>query len=386
MIVIPSVKCTAVGSKFSLSGHLTYSYSTPAGNVVLNSTGTVAGTIAKGPATLPSGIEYFVPITIDNTQPTATSSPFQQMVNASSSVYNSYAAGNLQNVEFFYSNGTIIPSWLENYNSAGTLWWLKLGSIPASSSITVYMGFANTITNLFNNKTTGEAPSLSQTYGEYNNIENVMDQGLVYQIYYDSSGACDSTGYQTQLYNSILADGTTVAGCTSLVSSTSPFTTALSGTSQDVDGTTESNVIINYQEGYSGGAAYPNPPVLNPANSWLIKAIGWAEVSSPTVFYEFTDDGITLSSVSSSTADSSGKNWLGGTSSPNNLISEWYVQGGTLYSSPTVAEGVYRLEMDYFEYGGFAYTALWSNNTVEYYHADYPPNGVMPSVEYGVVS
>ena len=72
-----------------------------------------------------------------------------------------------QNVEFFYANGTIIPSWLENYTSGHAIWWVKTGSIAASSTLTIYMGFANKTTNLFNNKTTGEAPQLSSTYGEY---------------------------------------------------------------------------------------------------------------------------------------------------------------------------------------------------------------------------
>ena len=64
-----------------------------------------------------------------------------------------------QNVEFFYYNGSIIPSWLENYTSSHALWWLKLGSIPAGSSETVYVGFAPSTTNLFNTVNDGEAPT-----------------------------------------------------------------------------------------------------------------------------------------------------------------------------------------------------------------------------------
>jgi hypothetical protein len=80
-----------------------------------------------------------------------------------------------QNVEFFYPNGTIIPSWLENYTSSHALWWVKVGSIPASSSITIYVGFASSSTNLFNTVNDGEAPQLSSTYAEYDDGANVFN-------------------------------------------------------------------------------------------------------------------------------------------------------------------------------------------------------------------
>jgi hypothetical protein len=262
--------------------------------------------------------------------------------------------------------------------STSTNYWLKLGTINPQQSYIAFMGFVPPNRNLFNTTNDGEAPKLSPIYGEYNDIGNVMDSGLIYQIYFDNSGSCNSQSYQTQLYNANLGDGTTVSGCASMVSSTSPFTTLLSGTTQSVNGNNQNNVIINYQSGYSGGSPYPNPPVSNVGNSWDIKAIGWAELSSSTTFSEFSDDGITLSYANLSVSDSNGQNWLGSTSSPNNLISGWVPQGGTQYNSAAVPEGVYRLEMDYFEYGGGSYTALWSNNPVNYYHAAYPPNGVMP--------
>ena len=123
----------------------------------------------------PSSILYFSIVHITNTQNISTSQPFQQMLNVSYSLYKGYAASNFQNVEFFYSNGTIIPSWLEGYNySRNAIYWLKIGSIPASSSITIYIGFALNSTNLFNNKTTGEAPQLSSTYAEYDDGNNVF--------------------------------------------------------------------------------------------------------------------------------------------------------------------------------------------------------------------
>ena len=76
-------------------------------------------------------------LTITNTQSSATSNPFQQMVNITSADngWQLISNGNFgQNVEFFYSNGTVIPSWLESYSSSNAIWWLKIAAIPAGSS------------------------------------------------------------------------------------------------------------------------------------------------------------------------------------------------------------------------------------------------------------
>ena len=134
----------------------------------------------------PAGIVYSVPITLTNTQSAATPIPFQQMITMNSAAYASYEAPNLQNVEFYNSNGAVIPSWLESGNSntsTNTIYWLKLvNGIPANSSVTVNMGFASPSTNLLSTQTTGEAPQLSSTYGEYDNGDNI------FQVYYNFEG------------------------------------------------------------------------------------------------------------------------------------------------------------------------------------------------------
>jgi hypothetical protein len=127
---------------------------------------------------LPSGIIDYAPVVITNNQSSATAAPFQQEIVVNSNDFSSYEASNLQNVEFFNSNGQIIPSWLELGNSTygSTVYWLKLSSgIPASSSEIVYIGFASTSTNLFNSNNVGEAPTLSSTYGEYDDGPNVFN-------------------------------------------------------------------------------------------------------------------------------------------------------------------------------------------------------------------
>ncbi|MGP8057767.1 MAG: hypothetical protein ACLP9K_09240 [Nitrososphaerales archaeon] len=126
---------------------------------------------------MPSYVVYSVPIALTNQESIATPAPFQQMITVDSAQFSSYEATNLQNIAFFYSNGTIIPSWLESGNSnaaTGTVYWLRLADgIPARSSITIYMGFATTATNLMNNQVTGEAPDLGPA-GRYDDGNNVF--------------------------------------------------------------------------------------------------------------------------------------------------------------------------------------------------------------------
>jgi len=331
---------------------------------------------------------YYVPITLTNSQSSATSSPFQQMITIDSANYAKYEAGGLQNVEFSTlpaGQGTVLNAWIESgasNTSTSTVYWVNLtNGIPASNSITIYMTFMPT--NVMSSSgPTGEASQLSPTYGEYDDIANVMQPGLIYQIYYDSSGTCDNAGYQNNIYASSLENGVTISTCASFVSSTNPFITSQTGTTQNVDGTNQNNVIINYQEGYSGGSAYPNPPVSNNANSWIIKTIGWADLPDQQVtFYGMGDDGIAMG-YSTSGGSSSGVYWLGGTSNPNNVYNGWRDQGATTYSG-SLSPGTYRVEQDYFENGGGAYTAFWTNIPVNYYHASLPPNGVMPTVTIG---
>ena len=175
-ILIPNVACNSANIHYSLSAKIQYSYDVPTiGTQTINTTGTVAGTSITGK---PSTLTSYEPITITNTQSSATPNPFQQMINFTSSDpgFSSIATGNFgQNVEFFYYNGTIIPSWLENYTSTNGLWWLKIAAIPGGSSETVYVGFVPTSTSLFNTVNDGEAPQLSSTYAEYDDGFNVFN-------------------------------------------------------------------------------------------------------------------------------------------------------------------------------------------------------------------
>ena len=122
------------------------------------------GIASASTPTLPSGIQYYVPINITNSQSTATPAPFQQMVNLSESnaTYGTHVAysGSTANFEYFYTNGTIVPAWIESNSSGKLITWVKTISIPASSHIQIYLGFASKTTNLLSSSGTsgiGEA-------------------------------------------------------------------------------------------------------------------------------------------------------------------------------------------------------------------------------------
>ena len=154
IILIPDV-FTSSQQNSHISATLTITYKEPGQPLPgpYKDSGTISGpTPSVTLSSQESTLAAVSALTITNSQSTATPNPFQQMINITSSDPGwSYISTDFgKNVEFLYSNGTIIPSWLENYTSTHAIWWVKVGSIPASSSITIYMGFAPTSTNLFN--------------------------------------------------------------------------------------------------------------------------------------------------------------------------------------------------------------------------------------------
>jgi len=113
-------------------------------------------------------------ITITNSQANPTPSPFQQLLNLDlSSILSS--SSQLLNLEFCLDVNCNTPlyAWIESYNSnLSTVYiWINLPtSIPANSSITIYMFVRNSIQYPY----TGMRPDLTTTYAQYDNGENVF--------------------------------------------------------------------------------------------------------------------------------------------------------------------------------------------------------------------
>ena len=77
-ILIPNVACNSANIHYSLSAKIQYSYDVPIGTQTINTTGTVAGTSITGK---PSTLTSYEPITITNTQSSATPSPSFTVLN-----------------------------------------------------------------------------------------------------------------------------------------------------------------------------------------------------------------------------------------------------------------------------------------------------------------
>ncbi len=128
-------------------------------------------------------IVSYVPITITNSQSSATPSTFQEKLTLAPSNYTSYEASNLGNIRFYSSTAFTTPlyAWLEsctpslsNTATSATAWVKLTSSIAASGgTLTIYMAFLSTTTS-FDGVYWGAAPNLLSTYGLDDNGANVF--------------------------------------------------------------------------------------------------------------------------------------------------------------------------------------------------------------------
>ncbi len=393
-VTVPSSSLCTSGARYSVSAVISYLEPGQLLPGPYTSTGTVAGTAASPPSSATS----YEPLNIINTQNQGTPSPFQQMINVTSSSLgwadiSSSPFG--QNVEFFSATGQILDSWLENYTSTHAIWWVKLtSSIPAGSKQTIYMGFAPTSTNLFNTNNVGEAPQLSSSYGEYDDGANAFN-------FYDNfAGTTPNTN------NWVVLSG----GSNTITVNNGLNIQAAAGTAGYYliysKGTFNPGSVLETDFSY-GGPFSTNIGSLNPGfSSSQSSSIVPSAQSQNTVAWT-----INSAAVGDWVAVQGNNNGVNGAaptyvdSTGNNSdqpLSIWGVTytGGTNYwtwhnyqqftSSSSGAQssgGMYvGLGYESYEYpNGVLTTAI--NFTFQWVRVRaYPPNGVMPSVSFGSVS
>jgi hypothetical protein len=127
----------------------------------------------------PSDVIYYVPVTIRNNQLIPTLKPFQELIQINCNTYKKYVRYNedYANLEFFTSNGKILPAWIESDKSGYLLAWVRISKkIPAGKTLKIYLGFssANTLSSS-GNEGIGEAPQLSPEYGKYDDGAKVFN-------------------------------------------------------------------------------------------------------------------------------------------------------------------------------------------------------------------
>ncbi|MGC8580674.1 MAG: hypothetical protein ACP5MB_11575, partial [bacterium] len=141
----------------------------------------------------PSGTVYYQNITIGSWS-SVTSSYVQQMVNITESNYASAGLqynGNFANFEFTYTNGTVIPAWIEANNSGVLTIWLNIANTTTQVEFDIFNSTTNTLSS---SGTTGigEAPTLSSTYAQYD------DGASVFNNYWNFAGTSLPSGLTTK--------------------------------------------------------------------------------------------------------------------------------------------------------------------------------------------
>ena len=316
----------------------------------------------------PSGINNYVALNISNSQSTATPNPFQQMINITSAdngwTYINDTGNHFgQNVEFFYSNGTVIPSWLENYTSGHAIWWVKVGSIAANSKITIYMGFASKTTNLFNTNDVGEAPQLSSTYAEYDDGANVFN------FYDDFKGTSLNTSKWT------------VSGITYTVDN--GFSATASAGLQDYIASSSYTAGVGTVVDF-----YGNP--FQSGTTWEETGLSTATNSNNEGSFIQGYDGAVFGQQKSSNGNSNNSGDLA-TSSTTGIYSTSIASSSTSYyqlnygtaqsvsaNAPTYPLPIVLVKGDSGTFSD-TYFVQWIDVRA------YPPNGVMPSISFGSV-
>ena len=123
----------------------------------------------------------YVPITLTNSQSSPTGSNFAQMVSFNPSSYSSLEASDLGNIRF-YAGSTELYSWCESgcsYGSTSAVFWINLPSgIGANSNIVVNMTFGSVNTE-YDGVYAGEAPQQSNTVyvGQFDGSSSYVNLG-----------------------------------------------------------------------------------------------------------------------------------------------------------------------------------------------------------------
>jgi len=251
----------------------------------------------RASASAESYTENYAPITLTNSQTTATPTSFQQEVTWDPATFAAYEASDLGNVRFCADDLCVTPlySWLESCTaSCGTgansaIAWVNLGThtIGANGQLTIYMVFEPTTTD-FDGVYWGEAPTLSPAYAEYDNGANVFaayfngdtptgDFSVYTALAVSQTAISAANGPGGVAINAIEVTGTIGAHKAAFV-----FNQAMTNTGL----ITESNYATEQPNDATGINGFMSSPT---ATSGTINGIGVGTGDGGAYFYEGTD-------------------------------------------------------------------------------------------------
>ena len=316
---------------------------------------------------------YQVPIILVNNQNVSTPNPFQQMIQLNESNYKSYMIynGSFANFEFVYGNGTVIPTWIESNNSGKLIIWLKINSILALSSKTIYLDIFPLNDNLLNatgKNGIGEAPQLSPTYGEYD------DGASVFNNYWNFAGTVISS-----VWTRVLPSGATITqnnGITFSTSSSVGYVGLIL-----TNGVPSPQILEGYVTSWSGVAGGLAEQNGNAGNGPMYIFNGWTggyEGYSPSTSEGMIAGFSSLSTAFAFTSGIEGLAWAGDSQQV------WYNNyktyttnsngAGNLPSTINLSFGIY------YDSPSTSITFQWLRTRA------YSPNGMMPTVIFGSLS
>jgi len=337
----------------------------------------------KGKAVLIPKSAKYIPITLTNSQSSATPAPFQQLISIDpSTIGSSNFSSDLGNIRFYADSAFTQPlyAWVESGNSnssTSTNIWVNLpNGIPANSSITIYMELLSVGTE-YDGVYMGEAPQLSSTYGKYDNGANVFNN------YWNFSGtslpsAWSGSGYTVNNGVTVNAPGA-VDQANYIITNTASYNT---------------NQITEFffPSGFSFGCPSGGGYGIN--EGWALKSdTGTDRSNIIQVVNYYAICATDFETVVSGTATKSGSF----TSDPSSFISTMYsTSAGAVFgigTNPPLYNNSQSATLTSNIYTGNSYIYLWSfdSNTsvgpVDYIRTRaLPPNSTMPSVSIGSIA
>lgn len=354
----------------------TYIWSTTPGNIIVQAhyagvataisitfTNSISTSTTTSTTSTTSTTIHYVPITLQNTQGSATPAPFQQMLAINSQTYQTYINSGWSNVEFTTGSGgsgSVLQAWTESNPSntaTNTVVWVNLpNAINANSNTVIYMNFMpSNVMSL--SGPTGEAPQLSSSYGQYDN------GNTVFSSYYDFVGNSLPGGW-APTGNVVISNGATVGNSVSFGILNTPWSYNIPYVVEILVKPENNGASWPWLNCYSAecfiieGGTSGNNYVTNywNGNSYVFgSSIGF------TGYDTWVIDSITMASTTSNL------NYL----NVNNLGNAYGPSGYTIPSTPT--------SVIYFEGVLGPQYAQWIRVR------PYLPNGAMPSASFGSV-
>jgi hypothetical protein len=325
----------------------------------------------------------YIPITLTNSQSSATPVPFQQLINISPSIIgSSNFSSDLGNIRFYADSAFTQPlyAWVEYGNSnssTSTYIWVNLPiNIPANSSITIYMKLLPVGTK-YDGVYMGEAPQLSSIYGQYDNGARVFNN---YWNFSGTSLPSDWTGSGYTVNNGVTVNAPGAVNQTNYIITN----TASYNTNQITE--------FYFPSGFSFGSPTGGTYGIN--EGWALKSnTGTDRSNIIQVANYYGIGGTDFETVVSGTATKSSSF----TSGPSSFISTMYsTSAGAVFgigTNPPLYNNSQSATLTSNIYTGDSYIYLWSfdSNTkvgpVYYIRTRaLPPNNTMPSVSIGSIA